>query len=210
MFRGPEQMGLFGTERRLENAVLPDGGDVRLVPDFLGSEQATRILTLLESMPGWRQDHIRVYGKSHPIPRLHRWFADSAQPYRWSGIEMQSEPFPGFLDEVLRRLEEESGVRFNTALGNLYRSGQDGVSWHADDEPDLGPDPVIASLSLGATRRFLLRKKKDRTATMAFELTHGSVLWMSGSTQTYWEHSIPKTAREVGLRVNLTFRAIRK
>ncbi len=121
---------------------------------------------------------------------------------------MHPEPFPNVLGDVLQRLEAESGVKFNTALGNLYRNGHDGVSWHADNERELGPDPVIASLSLGAARRFLLRKKEDHSVTTSFELTHGSVLWMSGSTQTHWEHSIPKTARTVGARINLTFRAI--
>jgi alkylated DNA repair dioxygenase AlkB len=164
----------------------------------------------LQSMPGWQQDTIRIYGKTHPLPRLHRWFASSSEPYRWSGIQMRPEPFPDALLGVLRRLEDESAVRFNTALGNLYRSGKDTVSWHADDEPDLGPEPVIASLSLGATRRFLLRRRDDHSVSTSFELTHGSLLWMSGATQTFWEHSVPRTTQTVGARINLTFRAIRK
>jgi alkylated DNA repair dioxygenase AlkB len=123
---------------------------------------------------------------------------------------MRPEPFPDALLGVLRRLEDESAVRFNTALGNLYRSGKDTVSWHADDEPDLGPEPVIASLSLGATRRFLLRRRDDHSVSTSFELTHGSLLWMSGATQALWEHSVPRTTQTVGARINLTFRAIRK
>lgn len=211
MFSGSSQGTLFGTVARPDEVVhLPDGAELRFVPRFLHAQEADALFGALNSMAGWRQDQIRVYGKSHPLPRLHRWFADSAQPYRWSGIDMHPEPFPSALDEVLRRLERQGGVRFNSALGNLYRSGRDAVSWHADDEPDLGPDPIIASLSLGASRRFLLRKKEDHAETMAFELTHGSVLWMSGSTQSHWEHSIPKTAKSSGTRINLTFRAIRQ
>ncbi len=181
---------------------------MRLVHDFLSVDEADHLLALLESMPGWQQDQIRVFGKIHSLPRLHRWFATSNERYRWSGIEMRPEPFPGDLASVLRRLEDESGVRFNTALANFYRSGKDTVSWHSDDEPDLGPEPVIASLSLGATRRFLLRRKKDHTIRASFDLTHGSLLWMSGSTQALWEHCLPKTAQSVGSRVNLTFRSI--
>jgi alkylated DNA repair dioxygenase AlkB len=123
---------------------------------------------------------------------------------------MEPEPFPEFLRGVLERLWKAGGVRFNTALGNLYRTGSDGVSWHADDEADLGPAPTIASLSLGATRRFLMRRKDDHSVTRAFELTHGSLLWMTGETQQHWEHSIPKTTRSVDARINLTFRAILK
>lgn len=203
-------MALFGPELSTAPGTSHDARpDVQLVPEFLSSADADRVYALLERLPGWKQDHIRVYGKTHPLPRLHRWFADSGEKYRWSGIDMQPEPFPPLVRDVLRRLREESGVEFNTALGNLYRSGADAVSWHSDDEPDLGPDPVIASLSLGATRRFLLRKKEDHHATISFELTHGSLVWMSGPTQRVWEHSIPKTSRSVGPRVNLTFRSIR-
>jgi alkylated DNA repair dioxygenase AlkB len=211
MFSSSAQGTLFGVESKLEEVTHhhSNGADLRFVPKFLSPGEADRLLSFLEAMPGWQQDHIRLYGKSHPLPRLHRWFADSSQPYRWSGIEMRPEPFPEVLREMVVRLEAESGVRFNTALGNRYRDGRDGVSWHADDERELGPDPVIASLSLGAPRRFLLRKRDDHSVTMAFELTHGSLLWMSGTTQTHWEHSIPKTTRSVGTRINLTFRAIR-
>jgi alkylated DNA repair dioxygenase AlkB len=209
MFRGAQQIALFGPDL-LEANDPPSQheADVQFVPEYLPSCDADELLAVLEAMPGWRQDHIRVYGKSHPLPRLHRWFAGSGEPYRWSGIEMQPERFPDALRAILGRLRDESGVEFNTALANFYRTGSDGVSWHSDDEPDLGPDPVIASLSLGATRRFLLRKKTDHRATISFDLTHGSLLWMSGSTQRVWEHSIPKTGRSVGTRINLTFRAI--
>jgi alkylated DNA repair dioxygenase AlkB len=210
MFRGARQVALFETDApAVTSAMNSDGADVQFVPQYISPEEADALFAALESMPGWRQDQIRIYGKSHPLPRLHRWFADSNQPYRWSGIDMRPEPFPSSLSSVLLRLENESGVKFNTALANLYRSGMDGVSWHSDDEPDLGPHPVIASLSLGATRRFILRKKQDRSAIISFDLTHGSLLWMRGRTQELWEHSIPKIKRTVGTRINLTFRVIR-
>lgn len=210
MFRGAQQIALFGPDL-LSASTAPQGlgAVVQLIPEYLSLSDANRLLSLLDALPGWRQDHIRVYGKPHPLPRLHRWFADSRQTYRWSGIDMAPEPFPEALQVILRRLKDDSGVDFNTALGNLYRDGGDTVSWHSDDESDLGPDPVIASLSLGATRRFVLRRKSDHAVTIPFELTHGSLLWMSGATQRFWEHSVPRTARNVGRRINLTFRAIR-
>jgi alkylated DNA repair dioxygenase AlkB len=188
--------------------LLPDGSDVWFVPEYLPEPEATRLFDDLLKQPGWQQDHIRIYGKTRKLPRLHRWFAESNQPYRWSGIDMHPEPFPPTLHGLLQRIRSERGVPFNTALGNLYRDGRDSVSWHADDEPDLGPDPVIASLSLGATRRFLLRRKLNHSESLSFDLSHGSLLWMSGRTQALWEHCLPKTQRPVGTRINLTFRAI--
>jgi len=207
MFRGPSQAALFDDERE-ERVLSASGADIRFIPSFLTITDAERLFDALHSLDGWHQDHIRLYGKRHPLPRLHRWFAESRQPYHWSGIEMQPEPFPEALRPVLERIKRESRVEFNTALGNLYRGGQDSVSWHADDEPELGENPVIASLSLGATRRFLLRRKDDHAQSLSFDLTHGSLLWMSGATQAVWEHSIPKTKRIVGARINVTFRAM--
>lgn len=182
--------------------------DVRLIQAFLAPTEADALFTLLEAMPGWRQDDIRIFGKTHPLPRLHRWFANSNEPYRWSGIQMRPEPFPVALGDLLQRIAHESGAQFNTALANLYRSGKDSVSWHADDEPELGPTPVIASLSIGATRRFLMRRKTDRVVAREFDLVNGSLLLMRGHTQTFWEHCVPKTAQHVGPRINLTFRVI--
>lgn len=191
-----------------EQVVEVSGGTIRLIPRYLSIAEANGLFEKLSDLPGWRQDQIRIYGKTHPLPRLHRWFADSDEPYRWSGIAMAPEPFPEFIDELRRRIDFEGGVHFNTALGNFYRDGRDGVSWHADDEPELGPKPVIASLSLGAARRFLLRKKTDHAQSLEFTLTHGSLLWMSGDAQQVWQHSIPKAGATVGPRINLTFRAI--
>jgi alkylated DNA repair dioxygenase AlkB len=181
---------------------------VRLEPGGLAAAEATQLFATLLPLPGWRQDTIRLYGRAHPLPRLHRWFADAGERYRWSGLVMEPEPFPDVLRPLLRHLQAASGVPFNTALANLYRDGRDSVAWHADDEPELGPDPVIASVSLGATRRFLMRRKADHRQRQTFELRHGSVLWMKGSTQQHWQHCLPSTQRPVGPRINLTFRAM--
>lgn len=110
--------------------------------------------------------------------------------------------------EIKAAIERETGAVFNSVLLNLYRNGQDGVAWHSDDEPELGPEPVIASVSFGATRRFQLRHKTRKDLKHEFALTHGSLLVMRGPTQQHWDHQVPKTARPVEPRINLTFRAI--
>ena len=207
MAREDDQLSLFEPHRR-EESPSKDESEVQFTQRFIDSKEADYLFGSLRELNGWRQDFIRIFGKAQPLPRLHRWFAGSEQPYRWSGIEMNPEPFPDYLREILARLWDRTGIQFNTALGNLYRDSKDSVAWHSDDEPDLGPNPIIASLSLGATRRFLLRRKDNHKEVKVYELTHGSLLLMTGSTQAYWEHTIPKTRHRVGPRINLTFRAI--
>lgn len=184
------------------------GGHLTLHPTFCDALEAERLYWELAQLPGWRQDSIALFGKRHPLPRLHRWFADAGQTYRWSGLRMVAERFPNALDALRQKLATVSATNFNTALGNFYRGGQDGVGWHSDDEEELGPNPPIASLSLGAERQFLLRGRADRSQRVALTLPNGSLLLMSGETQRNWQHCIPKTRRPVGPRINLTFRHI--
>ena len=207
MAKEDDQLSLFEPARR-EEFPSKDESEVEFLRRFIDSKEADYLLASLSESNEWSQDFIRIFGKAQPLPRLHRWFADAEQPYRWSGIEMNPEPFPDYLREILARLWDRTGIQFNTALGNLYRDGKDSVAWHSDDEPDLGPNPIIASLSLGATRRFLLRRKDNHKEIKAYELSHGSLLLMSGSTQAHWEHTIPKTRQRVEPRINLTFRSI--
>lgn len=184
------------------------GGHLTLHPGFCSAPEAEHLYGKLVALPGWRQDSIVLFGKRHPLPRLHRWFADAGQTYRWSGLAMVAERFPRSLHSLRVRLAAVCATEFNTALGNLYRGGQDSVSWHSDDEPELGSDPCIASLSLGAERSFLLRRRDNRSERVAISLPHGSLLVMSGETQRNWQHCIPKARRVPGSRVNLTFRHI--
>ena len=203
------QLSLFdNNESNEHSAPKAEDANLQYLQLFIPPEEADHLFHNLKDMEGWKQDCIRIFGKVHPLPRLHRWFTTSNRPHRWSGIEMQPEPYPAALQKILERLSREGNVTFNSALGNLYRNGRDSVSWHSDDESELGPNPVIASLSLGATRRFLLRKKDDHKVVRSFQLTHGSLLWMAGSTQALWEHSIPKTTQNLGPRINITFRTI--
>ncbi len=179
-----------------------------LEPAWLEPTQADALLEcLLEQVP-WETHRIRLFGREHASPRLSCWIGDSGVSYRYSGVVFQPWPWPACLDEVRRRLQDELGQPFNSVLANLYRSGADAMGWHSDDEPELGPAPVIASVSLGGSRRFLLKHRKDPVGKLALELGHGSLLVMSGQTQRHYRHALPRTAKPVGPRVNLTFRAV--
>ena len=130
------------------------------------------------------------------------------QEYRYSGITLRPMPLTPTLDMILARVEALTGERFNGVLLNLYRHGNDGMSWHSDDEPELGESPVIASISLGAPRRFVLRARHDSSVRLALDLNPGSLLLMEPPLQAHWQHAVPKTARACGARISLTWRLI--
>lgn len=184
----------------------PEG--FRFVEGFLPDPQANRqiLLRLRESVP-FKQETLTLFGREHPMPRLTAWFGDPGCSYTYSGLRNAPQPWTAELAALRRRLEDVLGVAFNSVLLNWYRSGRDGMGWHSDDERELGERPVIASLSLGQPRRFRLRHRETRE-TRSFELGCGSLLVMSERSQREWEHSVPKTAREVGARLNLTFRRV--
>ncbi len=189
--------------RRLD---LPDA-DISLWPAFLGEHEATALLRELLGAIPWRRDTITVFGRTHPIPRLHQWFADDGRAYTWSGLTMEPAPWPDGLLRIRARLLAHTGVDFDGCLANLYRDGQDAMGWHADDEPELGPEPVIASVSLGASRDFQLRHRTRKDLpTTTITLPHGSLLVMEGPTQAHWKHQLPRRMRVVEPRINLTFR----
>ena len=180
--------------------------DIRYLPEFMSSAAADRWLQILLSELAWRRDSISLFGRRHGLPRLHCWYADSGLRYRWSGLDMEPVPWPPALMDLRSRVEGEAGVLFNSALANLYRDGNDSMGWHADDEPELGERPVIASLSLGAPRAFRLRHKAGRYEPRTIELEPGSLLLMAGDTQCNWQHSVPRRKRVADARINLTFR----
>lgn len=181
---------------------------LQLHRDFLDFTAAERLFQVLLEGVSWQQDAISMYGNHYPLPRLHRWFADSPRSYTWSGIQMHPTPFPETLSELRQRVNQLGGAKFDSALCNLYRDGRDSVAWHADDEPEFGAAPVIASLSLGSERHFLLRRKDDHAQRVSIALPHGSLLLMPAGTQQRWEHCLPKTRRPTGARINLTFRTL--
>jgi alkylated DNA repair dioxygenase AlkB len=154
----------------------------------------------------------RVAGRTVAAPRLVSWHGDPGSDYVYSGVRHQPAAWTPALAELRALVERQSGLSFNSALANYYRDGEDGMGWHADAEPEVGPtthDRWIASLSLGAPRRFVLRHNRRRDDRREFELGRGSLLIMRGTTQTHYRHAAPKTARPVGPRLNITFRHIR-
>ena len=182
-------------------------GEARLWRHAFAAGESHRLFTELRRDVDWRQEEIVIFGTRRRVPRLVAWHGDAYARYTYSGVAHEPEPWTRALRRVRERVRRFTGVHFNAVLLNLYRDGRDGMGWHADDEPELGVRPVIASLSLGATRRFVLRRK-DGCDKRELPLTHGSLLLMEGDTQANWQHALPKTAAATGLRVNLTFRRI--
>ena len=186
---------------------LPDA-DVRLARGWLGADEAAPLFeALLRDVP-WEVHRIRMLDREVASPRLSCWIGDADAAYRYSGSLFQPRPWLPALAGLRDRLQRELGHSFNSVLANRYRDGRDAMGWHGDDEPELGPRPLIASLSLGATRRFLLKHRRDAGARLALELEPGSLLLMGGETQRCWKHALPRTARPVGERINLTFRHV--
>jgi alkylated DNA repair dioxygenase AlkB len=186
---------------------LPDA-EIYYYAALFDESEADRLFLQLLNVIAWRQQHIKLYGKVHAEPRLTAWYGDAGKRYAYSGIDLTALPWVPVLLEIKARIESVTACEFNSVLLNLYRGGADSVSWHADDEPELGRDPVIASVSLGERRAFHLKHKKDKAQRKTLSLDHGSMLLMQGATQHHWVHQIPKTTRDVGARINLTYRLI--
>ncbi|MFN1533353.1 alpha-ketoglutarate-dependent dioxygenase AlkB family protein [Vibrio jasicida] len=180
-------------------------GRIYYDPNFLSNLEADRYFSNLRSTLPWQQERITMFGRSVLQPRLQAWHGDVA--YTYSGLTMSPHPWTPDLNELKARCEAIANVQFNSVLANLYRHGQDSMGWHQDNEPELGRNPVIASVNLGETRRFLLRNLHCKTQ-LEYELSHGALLIMAGELQHHWKHAVPKTAKPKGKRINLTFRHI--
>lgn len=180
------------------------------LPQFLASDEASVLLGQLTTSRDWRQHRLKLFGRQCLTPRLCAWYGDADARYGYSGQALEPLPWTDALAALQARLESALGVVFNSVLANLYRDGADSMGWHSDDEASLGPQPVIASLSLGATRRFVLRHRHRRDLqTLTLPLEQGALLVMAGDIQRHWRHAVPKTRRPVGARINLTFRYAR-
>ena len=179
--------------------------DIHWLPDFLEQSLADTLFRALVQEIEWRDDQIHLFGKTHPLPRRQQWFADDERAYTYSNIRMHPVPWSAALSSVRTAVTRQTGLHFNTCLANLYRNGADSNGWHSDDEPELGPDPIVASVSFGVARDFRLRHKHTGQ-THTLKLTHGSLLLMGSGSQTHWQHSLPKRKRITEPRVNLTFR----
>ena len=165
------------------------------------------VFDALRVASAWEQKSVTIYGKSIPQPRLIAWYGDPGTSYTYSGLRVDPNPWFPALASLKAEVERATGATFNSVLLNLYRNGSDSVAWHADDEPELGSNPTIASVSLGATRKFQLKHNLTKQV-FSVDLTSGSLLVMSGSTQESYKHAVLKTTRPVGERINLTFRRI--
>lgn len=181
--------------------------DVTFYREFFGQSVSDTFYQMLLNETEWQPETIRLWGRTIPLPRLTAWYGDGL--YTYSGITMHPRPWTKALLEIKRKVEEPAGTRFNSVLLNLYRNERDSVSWHSDDEPEVGMNPIIGSVSFGATRTFQFKHKIRKYLRAAIDLTHGSLLVMKGTTQHCWLHRIPKTSRPCGPRINLTFRVIR-
>ena len=182
-------------------------GPFLYVDGFLGKHGASRLLSHCLSALDWQQEGIELFGRTTAMPRLTTCYSDSGCSYRYSGLRRYGIAWTEELSATRDLLVREVGALFNYMLGNRYRSGADCVGWHSDDETDLGDEPVIASLSLGATRRFRVRCR-SAPASVGLDLTHGSLLIMWGLSQQDFKHCLTRTRRAVGERVNLSFRLV--
>lgn len=200
-------MTLFDPDGPSSEELLHGESSAVLHRGALSPDQAEVCFQRLYNDVPWERRTVKVFGREVEQPRLVAWFGDAGKPYRYSGLLLQPIPWTEPLLNLRGICEELAGARFNSVLANLYRDGQDSVSWHSDDEPELGLRPVIASLSLGEPRRFDLRHR-ETGETVKAELPPGSVLVMSGATQQDWKHQVAKSARAHGMRINLTFRRI--
>jgi alkylated DNA repair dioxygenase AlkB len=185
------------------------GADLAWDPQFLDAGAADSAFAALRDAIAWERHRIRLFGRECDVPRLSCWIGDPDAHYRYSGTNFMPRPWTAALLVLRDQVQLACGTRFNSVLANCYRDGRDSMGWHSDDEPELGPEPVIASLSLGAPRRFLLRHRRDAGGRLALELGPGSLLVMRGATQSNYRHALPRTARAVGERINLTFRQVR-
>ena len=186
--------------------VIPE--QLLLISNYLEYQTASEYLVRLLEEINWQSEQITLYGKTHQVPRLMAWHGDKGASYRYSNVDHQPLPWTETLLSLKSGLVNLLQVDFNSVLLNLYRNGRDSMGWHSDDEPELGLKPVIASISLGQERKLRFRKKNNSGETFDLSLPHGSVLLMYGDCQHVWQHHLPKTAKTIEPRINLTFRKI--
>lgn len=190
-----------------ETPVLADA-ELQLWRALWPPAECARVAQELRCTLAWQQKPIVIFGREVLQPRLTAWYGDADCSYVYSGKRNEPLAWTPLLNELREAVQTLTGARFNSVLANCYRDGQDSMGWHSDDEPELGPEPVIASLSFGATRRFCLQHRKHKHQRLELQLQDGDLLLMAGATQAHYRHALPKTARPCGERLNFTFRWI--
>jgi alkylated DNA repair dioxygenase AlkB len=198
---------LFDDTGACRHWALPDA-DLRLWPAAFDASTADRHCAELLAGIDWRDEELLIFGRRRAVPRRVAWHGDPGARYTYSGTAHEPRPWTPALAAIRAEVSRLVDHPFNAVLLNLYRDGRDAMGWHADDEPELGPEPVIASVSLGAERRFRLKHRRRPDARLDLVLPHGSLLVMAGPTQRHWVHALPRTAAPVGVRINLTFRRV--
>jgi alkylated DNA repair dioxygenase AlkB len=201
------QLNLFDTNNNTFQPVQIRNGEYLFVPQFLSRIEADKYLNVFAESIAWQQQEMQMYGKVVKFPRLTSWYGNNDKPYSFSGITLKPNAWTKELLDIKEKIEPLSHVAFNSVLLNLYRDGNDSISWHTDAEKELGINPIIASVNFGAERTFQLRHTQTNER-FDISLTHGSLLIMMGELQHYWQHQVPKTKTLKSLRVNLTFRTI--
>lgn len=201
-------LDLFADEPSLEPLEI-EGAEISLARKInLGEPSEDVLLELVRDTP-WRHEAVTIYGKRYMQPRLIAWYGDTGQSYSYSGIKLEPLPWTNTLSRLRDLVQDHVNERFNSVLLNYYRDNRDSMGFHSDDEKELGQTPVIASVSLGATRTFVLKHKtRPELKPVRLELPSGSLLLMKGLTQKNWKHGIEKQSNPCGPRVNLTFRQI--
>lgn len=185
---------------------LPDT-ELILIDNFFSKEESDRYYNLLLHQTAWREYEMEIFDKTVKAPRMIAWYEDKENA-------AANENVPDWTPELLKirkRVEKQTALDFNSVLLNLYRNGNDSVAWHSDKEGNSGPNPVIASVTFGETRMFKLRHKfRKDIAPLEIPLHHGTFLLMGGTTNSFWQHHVPKTSKEVLPRINLTFRRVKR
>lgn len=191
-----------------EGLTVIENGEYIFFPNFFSKVESDLLLKDLRNNIVWKQESMNMYGKNINFPRLTAWYGNNDKPYSFSGITLQPLTWTSEILTIKNKIEPVANTVFNSVLLNLYRDGNDSISWHTDAEKELGLNPVIASVNFGATRKFQLRHIETKEK-LEIELTHGSLLIMQGELQHFWQHQVPKTNKPVGERINLTFRVIK-
>jgi alkylated DNA repair dioxygenase AlkB len=202
-------VGSKGVPMSLKPQVLdmPDA-EVLFYPAFFDADESQQLLQDLTDNIAWEEQEAKFPWGIVKIPRLVAWYGDAGKSYSYSGVKHEPHGWTETLLNIKARIETVSDTKFNSVLLNMYRSENDSVGWHSDDEPELGSQPIIASVSFGATRPFQFKHKELSANRRTIDLTAGSLLIMRGDTQRRWQHRIPKVKSQTSARINLTFRVI--
>jgi alkylated DNA repair dioxygenase AlkB len=209
------QIDLFGNTTNEQSNAFPKvglniikDGEIIFYPNFFLKQESDELLKNLRNNIQWKQESMRMYGKVIEFPRLTAWYGNNDKAYSFSGITLQPHPWTNDILFIKKRIEPKANVQFNSVLLNLYRNGNDSISWHTDAEKELGINPIIASVNFGETRKFQLKHNKTKEK-IEIELSHGTLIIMQGELQHNWQHQVPKTSKPVKERINLTFRVIK-